>query len=92
MPHKIRVQGKDVDEAINKGLKKLGLRHRDQVEVNVLETARKGFLGIGARMATVEIRQKRWSGRERKPPWGPLAQSTTSGATEGRTGTHPQGQ
>ena len=64
MPHKIRVQGKDVDEAINKGLKKLGLRHRDQVEVNVLETARKGFLGIGARMATVEIRQKRWSGRD----------------------------
>ena len=64
MPHKIKVQGKDVDEAINKGLKKLGLRHRDQVEVNVLETPRKGFLGIGSRMATVEIRQKRWSGRD----------------------------
>jgi spoIIIJ-associated protein len=63
MPHKITVQAKEMTDAINKGLKKLGLR-RDQVEVNVLETPRKGFLGIGARMAKVELRQKRWSGRD----------------------------
>ena len=63
MPHKITVQAKEIADAINKGLKKLGLR-RDQVEVNVLETPRKGFLGIGARMAKVELRQKRWSGRD----------------------------
>ena len=63
MPHKITVQAKEITDAINKGLKKLGLR-RDQVEVNVLETPRKGFLGIGTRMAKVELRQKRWSGRD----------------------------
>ena len=63
MPHKIKVQAKEITEAINKGLRKLGLR-RDQVEVNVLETPRKGFLGIGARLATVELRQKRWSGND----------------------------
>ena len=59
MPHKIRVEDKEVSSAIEKGLKKLGLR-RDQVEVTVLESPRKGFLGIGARPAVVELRQKRW--------------------------------
>lgn len=59
MPHKIKVEDKEVSLAIEKGLKKLGLR-RDQVEVTVLESPRKGFLGIGARPAVVELRQKRW--------------------------------
>lgn len=60
MPSKIRVQAKEVSEAIAKGLKELGLR-RDQVEVTVLETPKKGFLGIGSRPAVVELRQKRWT-------------------------------
>ncbi len=60
MPSKIKVQAKEVSEAIAKGLKELGLR-RDQVEVTVLETPKKGFLGIGSRPAVVELRQKRWS-------------------------------
>ena len=59
MPHKIRVEDKEISSAIEKGLKKLGLR-RDQVEVTVVESPRKGFLGIGARPAVVELRQKRW--------------------------------
>ncbi len=59
MPHKVKVEAKDVSLAIEKGLKKLGLR-RDQVEVTVLTNPRKGFLGIGARPAVVEVRQKRW--------------------------------
>lgn len=60
MPNKIKVQAKEVADAIAKGLKELGLR-RDQVEVTVLETPRKGFLGIGSRPAVVELRQKRWT-------------------------------
>lgn len=60
MPHKIKVQAKEVADAIAKGLKELGLR-RDQVEVTVLETPKKGFLGIGSRPAVVELRQKRWT-------------------------------
>ena len=57
---KIRVEGKEVSEAIAKGLKELGLR-RDQVEVTVIESAKKGFLGIGSHPAVVELRPKRWS-------------------------------
>ena len=60
MPQKIKVEAKEVNQAISKGLKKLGLR-RDQVEVTVLTEPRKGFLGIGARDAVVELRAKRWS-------------------------------
>ncbi len=59
MPHKVTVEAKEVAQAIEKGLKKMGLR-RDQVEVKILENPRKGFLGIGARNAVVELRQKRW--------------------------------
>ena len=60
MPSKIKVQAKEVSEAIAKGLKELGLR-RDQVEVTVLESPKKGFLGFCSRPAVVELRQKRWS-------------------------------
>jgi len=60
MPHKIRVEAKEVSLAIEKGLKELGLR-RDQVEVKVLENPRKGFLGIGSRPAVVELQKKRWN-------------------------------
>ena len=60
MPHKIKVEAKEVSLAIEKGLKELGLR-RDQVEVTVLENPKKGFLGIGSRPAVVELRQKRWA-------------------------------
>lgn len=59
MLSKIKVQGKTVSEAITKGLKELRLR-RDQVEVAVLEHPRKGFLGIGAKPALVEVRKKHW--------------------------------
>ncbi|ACC98812.1 Single-stranded nucleic acid binding R3H domain protein [Elusimicrobium minutum Pei191] len=61
MPKKIKIEAKDVDTAINNGLKEIGLR-RDQVEVSVLARPTKGFWGIGAKPAVVEIRQKRWGG------------------------------
>ncbi len=60
MPSKIKVEAKEVSEAITKGLKKLRLR-RDQVEVSILQHPKKGFLGIGAKDAIVELRPKRWS-------------------------------
>ncbi|WP_428075616.1 RNA-binding cell elongation regulator Jag/EloR [Candidatus Avelusimicrobium luingense] len=60
MPNKIKIEAKEVSQAITKGLKKLGLR-RDQVEVSVLQQPKKGFLGIGAKDAIVELRPKRWS-------------------------------
>lgn len=63
MPTKIKVQAKEVSDAISKGLRQLGLR-RDQVEVSILQHPKKGFLGIGSRLAEVELRPKRWSTAE----------------------------
>jgi spoIIIJ-associated protein len=51
-------EGKTVDEAIEKGLQRLGLT-RDQVEVDVLDAGAKGVLGlVGVKQAKVVIRRK----------------------------------
>ena len=47
-------KGKTIDEAIENGLKKIGLE-RDDVSIEVLETPEKGFLGIGAVPAVVRL-------------------------------------
>jgi len=60
MQNKIKIEAKEVSDAISKGLRKLGLR-RDQVEISILQHPKKGFLGIGAKSAVVELRPKRWS-------------------------------
>lgn len=52
-------EGKSVSEAVEAALKKLGLR-RDQVEVQILQEASSGFIGIGAKPARVKITQKHW--------------------------------
>lgn len=52
-------EGKSVAEAVDSALKKLGLR-RDQVEVQILQEASSGFIGIGAKPARVRITEKRW--------------------------------
>lgn len=51
-------EGRTVDDAIEKGLQRLGLA-RDQVDVEVLEEGSKGVLSlIGAKQAKVIVRQK----------------------------------
>ena len=46
----IDVTGKTEDEAVSRALAQLGLE-RDAVSVEILERAKSGFLGIGARPA-----------------------------------------
>lgn len=48
-------QGKTVDEAINNGLNQLGITSQDEVDITIVQEAKKGFLGIGAKHAVVEI-------------------------------------
>lgn len=52
--NKIQVTGKTVDEAIEKALADLG-RSLDEVQVNIIQAPSKGFLGLGAKPAIVEI-------------------------------------
>ncbi len=55
----IESEGKSVSEAVEAALKKLGVR-RDQVEVQILQEASGGFMGIGSKPARVKITQKHW--------------------------------
>jgi len=56
--HEVIDEGRTVEEAIEKGLARLGAT-RDEVEVEVLEEGSKGVLGlVGARQARVIVRKK----------------------------------
>ncbi len=56
MARKIEVTGKTIDEAIEKGLRELGLE-REDVTVEVLENPKSGFLGIGAAPAKILMKE-----------------------------------
>jgi len=56
-----KVEAKTIQDAVEIGLMELGLR-RDQVEVVVVSEGSKGFLGIGAKKACVQLREKKWTG------------------------------
>lgn len=62
----ITAEGKDVGEAITKGLHQLG-RRRDQVEVSVVQEEKPGFLGIGSKPAIVKIIEKKWDSENSTP-------------------------
>lgn len=49
--------GKTIQDAVEQGLAALSLTS-DQVEVNVIQQPKNGFLGIGRKPAKVELTQK----------------------------------
>lgn len=53
----LEVRGEDVDEAIEQGLRELGV-DRSDVDVEVLDSGSSGFLGIGGREAVVKLTVK----------------------------------
>lgn len=57
--------GKTVEEAIEEGLKELGVT-AEQAEIKIIEEAKKGFLGINSKKAEVEINAKKTDGERVK--------------------------
>lgn len=55
----IKIEAKTTKEAIENGLKELGLT-REQVEVEIIREEKKGILGIGSQNACVILREKIW--------------------------------
>lgn len=53
----IEVLGKTTEEAIEEGLKNLG-KKREKVEIEILESGSKGFLGLGSKPAKVRLTLK----------------------------------
>ncbi len=54
-PRMVEMTGKSVDEAVQAAIARLRAR-RDEVEIEVLQEGRGGFLGIGSREARVRVR------------------------------------
>ena len=60
--------GKTVEEAIEEGLKELGL-DREQADIRVVEEPKKGFLGLNSKKAEVEVNAKKIVAITQKIRW-----------------------
>jgi spoIIIJ-associated protein len=54
----VEVRAKTVDEAIEEGLRALGLESRDAAEIEVLQEPQRGFLGFGGEPALVRMKAR----------------------------------
>lgn len=75
--------GKDIASAIIRGLNELG-RRRDQVDVTVLQKPSKGFLGIGAKKARVQIVEKAWDSEHSTPMRTGIRKRSSMGRNQGQ--------
>ena len=66
MSNSIETSGESVEEAVLEALVQLGAR-KDEVDVEVLATARAGVLGLGAREARVRVTRKSVPAEEEAP-------------------------
>lgn len=65
----VEVKGPSVDVAVEAAMAELGIESRDAVEVEVLQEAERGFLGIGRTDAVVRVKPRpQKKRRKRKPP------------------------
>lgn len=74
--------GKDIASAVIRGLNELG-RRRDQVDVTVLQKPSKGFLGIGAKKAKVQIVEKAWDSEHSTPMRTGIRKRSTMNRNQG---------
>ena len=64
---KLEIIAPSVEEALEKGLKDLGL-NRNDVDIEILDEGKKGLLGIGSRQARIALKIKRHQQTDDKPP------------------------
>ena len=87
----IKSEGKDIAEAIIRGLNELG-RRRDQVEVKVLQEPTSGFLGIGGKRAMVHIVEKKWDSEHSSPRGGRMRDKSPYMDDKDAGGRKPHGE
>jgi len=63
---KLEVIAPSVEEAVEKGLKELGLTRAD-IDIEVLDEGKKGLLGLGSRQARIALKIKGASEKKEKP-------------------------
>ncbi len=62
----VEAVGKTVDEAVSEAMKALEVESRDQVDVEILEEPKAGFLGLGGKEALVRVTAKPRPKRRRR--------------------------
>jgi spoIIIJ-associated protein len=66
----VEVRAKTVDEAIEEGLRALGLTSREEADIEVLQEAQKGFLGFGGEPALIRLKTRPKSRKRRRGKGG----------------------
>jgi len=81
----VEVQGKTVDVAVEVAIGELGLESKDDAQVEVIQEAKPGFLGMGGREAIVKVTRAPKQRRRRRRGRGNNDDSTKSQSQGSRT-------
>jgi spoIIIJ-associated protein len=76
----IEVKAKTVDLAVEAAMQELGVADREDVEVEVVTDAVKGFLGMGGQDAVVRVRKRAGKRRRNRKRKGERTNQTTQGS------------
>lgn len=83
----VEVRAKTVDEAIEEGLRALGLESREAADIEVLQEPQRGFLGFGGEPALVRMKAKpKRRHRHRSRSAGEPGEGSRSDSRQGRSG------
>jgi len=82
----VEAVGKSVDEAVAAAMKALDVESRDGVEVEVLQEAKPGFLGLGGKEALVRVTMKPQKRRRRRRSRGDQSDDAGRQSPKGEKG------
>ncbi|MCZ7534400.1 MAG: Jag N-terminal domain-containing protein [Acidimicrobiia bacterium] len=98
----VEVEGNSIDEAVEMAMRELGIKHRDDADVEVIQEPKAGFLGMGGKAAIVKVtksqdrrpgrrgRGRDSNGRSSRSP-AESTKSTTDRSQQGQPKTSNQG-
>lgn len=91
----VEVEGNSITEAVEMAMGELGIKHRDDAEVEVIQEPKAGFLGMGGKAAIVKVtksqdRLKRRRGRGRGSD-GRSSKPSTEGSQQSQRQPSQQG-
>ena len=93
----VEVQGKTVDLAVEVAIGELGLESRDDAQIEVIQEAKPGFLGMGGREAIVKVtraprqRRRRRRGRGKNDGGSPTATQSQGDKAKSQQGSSRNG-
>jgi spoIIIJ-associated protein len=82
----VEVKGPSVEVAVEAAMAELGIKSRDEVDVEVLQEPEKGFLGIGRTDAVVRVKPLPKKRRRKRPAGGKRRGEQPRGNQRGQSG------